>query len=61
MFEVHLNSGYVRQKCWDVDCRGFRSDPLYLPIQSSPSLLEIDEAVGDILIQHALLRDSACL
>jgi hypothetical protein len=61
MFEVNLTSGYVRQKCWDADCRGFRSAPVYLPVQLSPSLLEIDEAVGDIVIQNALLKDPSCL
>ena len=43
MFEVNLNRGYVCQKCWDVDCKGFRSQPIYIPVQICPSLLEVHD------------------
>lgn len=60
MFEVNLSAGFARQKCWDVDCRGFRSEPMPMPVQSAPSLLELNETVGDIVIRNELLRDSPC-
>lgn len=60
MFEVNLNSGVARQKCWDIECRGYRSEPILLPLENCPSLLEINETVGDIIIKNALLKDPTC-
>lgn len=40
MYEVFVNRGLAYQKCWDIDCRGFRSPPQVVPMNILPDLLE---------------------
>lgn len=54
MFEANINQGYIIQKCWDPDCRGYKSPPFYLPYNSLPSMYEIQEIITDIIITNSL-------
>jgi hypothetical protein len=54
MFEVNLNQGYIVQKCWDPDCRGFKSSPFYIPHRSLLTMNEIQEIIGDIVLARSL-------
>ena len=40
-FEIDLNSRLLRQRCWDMECGGFRSDAVRIPDDSVPSLQEL--------------------
>jgi hypothetical protein len=42
MFDVDINRGCVFQKCWDQDCRGYRSPPVNVPHAMLPDLYDID-------------------
>lgn len=57
MFEANLNQGYVVQKCWDPDCRGYKSPPYYLPHHSLPSMHDIQEVISDIILTNSLLHE----
>jgi hypothetical protein len=62
MFEANLNQGYVIQKCWDPDCRGYKSPPYFIPQQTIPhlpDLHEIQEVIGDIVLMNSLSSSSA--
>jgi hypothetical protein len=59
MYEANLNQGFVIQKCWDPDCRGYRSPPHFIPqnsIPNLPDLHEIQEIIGDIVLMNSLSK-----
>lgn len=41
MFEVNLLRGFAVQKCWDPDCRGYRSPPIYIYSQDVLPMYDI--------------------
>ena len=57
MYVVDLYRGYARQKCWDPDCRGFRSDAFFIPCHLCPSVSQVKETVGDLILAKALQDD----
>jgi hypothetical protein len=47
MIEVNLSRGCAYQRCWDPDCRGYRSNELPVPDAARPSGAEIQDALLD--------------
>ena len=43
MLEVDLYKGLLFQRCWDPDCRGYRSPAEFVPSACLPSELNLDE------------------
>jgi hypothetical protein len=52
MYEANLNQGYVTQRCWDPDCRGYKSSPYFLPHSALPDMDEIRETILDIVLSR---------
>jgi hypothetical protein len=46
MFEVNLQRGFAVQKCWDPDCRGYRSPPIYI---YSQNILPLYDRVVEVI------------
>jgi hypothetical protein len=47
MIEVDIGRGCAYQRCWDPDCRGFRSNELPVPASALPSRTEVKDALFD--------------
>jgi hypothetical protein len=50
--EVNLMSHEIIQKCWDIDCRGFSSQPILIPDDCIPSVEEILLMVAEYEFNH---------
>ena len=56
MFEADCSRGVLYQRCWDVECKGFRSDEIRIPDEAVPSPEQLDEAMLDLKISNHLKR-----
>mmetsp|Transcript_14927 Transcript_14927/g.22457 ORF Transcript_14927/g.22457 Transcript_14927/m.22457 type:complete len:200 (-) Transcript_14927:110-709(-) len=55
MFEANINNGYLVQKCWDPNCRGYSSPPIPVAVDIMPTIIEVQEEVADRLIASGKL------
>ncbi len=56
MFEADCSRGVLYQRCWDVDCRGFRSDEIRIPPEAVPPPQLLEEAMLDLKMANHLRR-----
>ena len=50
MYEVNVNTGVMHQKCWDPDCRGYKSPSICIPVEVLPDIGKVIGLSLDIAI-----------
>ena len=53
MLEVDLSRGWLYQRCWDPECKGYRSPGIAVPTDYLPSEAELN----DMYIEHCIVKD----